>query len=349
MDSHFSLKILTRLLVNIALLSINTLGMSKQLVKEIIVFLNSDGLRTITYDGARSDSSGYAFWARKDGQPVEEFFRDYLFFFPNDYQWDTTSNEHYNILKIKQGDSSCLITGTIQNKLTYDDDGVYTYRSWDGLKMPDGHFGYWNSPNDYNQFVYVWVVPGNIEMIDYQCNRPGEWIRRQNTIAYFGENVNDLSFEIKFRFRSRAIYTALRKKLKDNQDVEINENKKGLQISMTNEILFPSGASDLSLSGQELLEKINNQLTGTDFQIVISGHTDNQPIKGNLKKRYPSNWELSAARALTVLHYLEKLGIAPSRMEARALGQYQPKVSNDRPQDRAVNRRIELMISTADN
>ena len=85
-------------------------------------------------------------------------------------------------------------------------------------------------------------------------------------------------------------------------------------------------------------------MTVTDKMIRIEGHTDNIPIGGNLAKRYPTNWELSAARALNVTHYLEKEGIDPAILSAATFGECQPVADNNTPEGRAKNRPIAIIL-----
>jgi chemotaxis protein MotB len=88
----------------------------------------------------------------------------------------------------------------------------------------------------------------------------------------------------------------------------------------------------------EILKTVN------DKSIRIEGHTDNKPIMGPLTQRYPTNWELSAARAITVSRYLEKQGIAPGLLSASAFGEFKPVADNTTPEGRAKNRRIEIVL-----
>ena len=79
-------------------------------------------------------------------------------------------------------------------------------------------------------------------------------------------------------------------------------------------------------------------------RIIVEGHTDSIPIRGDLKKKYASNWELSALRATAVIHILAGAGISEKRLEAHAFGVTLPIASNDTAKGRSRNRRIELLI-----
>jgi chemotaxis protein MotB len=127
--------------------------------------------------------------------------------------------------------------------------------------------------------------------------------------------------------------------------ITITELQGKLTVDVLDKILFDSGQTEIKPEGLALLKRVVEILTTvTDKMIRIEGHTDNIPIIGALAKRYPTNWELSAARALNVTRYLQKEGIDPSILSAAAFGEYQPVAENDTPEGRAKNRRIAITL-----
>ena len=113
-------------------------------------------------------------------------------------------------------------------------------------------------------------------------------------------------------------------------------------VELPSAILFESGSAELSDEGKETLAQVAEVLKSIpnrNFQ--IAGHTDDRPIRS---KRYPSNWELSAARAVNVVKFLQEQGVPPNRLSAAGYGEYQPAVPNDSEQNRALNRRIEIVL-----
>jgi len=127
--------------------------------------------------------------------------------------------------------------------------------------------------------------------------------------------------------------------------IAITELQGKLTVDVVDRILFDSGQAEVKPEGLAVLKRVVEILmTVTDKVIRIEGHTDNIPIAGSLAKRYPTNWELSAARALNVTRYLEKEGIDPSILLAAAFGEYQPVAENDTPEGRAKNRRIAIIL-----
>jgi chemotaxis protein MotB len=129
--------------------------------------------------------------------------------------------------------------------------------------------------------------------------------------------------------------------------VIISELKGKLTVQMLNEILFDSGSTRIKEEGLEALKKVGKVLKEVKGrEIRIEGHTDSTSIGPTLKRRFPSNWELSAARATSVVRYLQKeVGIDPSIMSATGYGPYKPAASNDTPEGRAGNRRIEIILT----
>lgn len=132
-------------------------------------------------------------------------------------------------------------------------------------------------------------------------------------------------------------------------EIAITQLKGKLTVNLVDRILFDSGRAEVKTSGKKVLDRVGAVLKGAqDKQIVVEGHTDNVPIGGSLKEKFPSNWELSAARALNVVHYLqEKVGIGPERLAAIGYGEYRPVAPNDAEASRQKNRRIEIVLNAA--
>ncbi len=127
--------------------------------------------------------------------------------------------------------------------------------------------------------------------------------------------------------------------------IAITELKGKLTVDVVDKILFDSGRAEVKPEGLDVLKRVVEILkTVTDKIIRVEGHTDNVPIAGTLAKRYPTNWELSAARAINVTRYLEKEGLDPALLSAAAFGEYQPVADNETPEGRAKNRRIAIIL-----
>ena len=138
----------------------------------------------------------------------------------------------------------------------------------------------------------------------------------------------------------------LEKRLKDeigNKQVKVEMQDKGLVITFVAEVLFDSGKAKLRQESLSKLSKVAGVLNTTvaDLNVGIEGHTDNEPIK---KSGWKSNWELSTARALSVLHYLSEQNVNEPRLSAVGYGEYHPVAANDSRENRQKNRRVEIVI-----
>jgi chemotaxis protein MotB len=129
-------------------------------------------------------------------------------------------------------------------------------------------------------------------------------------------------------------------------EIQIRRMKDRLSVNLESKVLFDSGRADLKGSGIEVLRKVGAQLAKIEGKrIQIEGHTDDDPIGGKLKEKYPTNWELSANRALAVVHFLQnEVGIDARRLSGAGYGEYQPTALNDTMEGKAVNRRIEIVL-----
>jgi chemotaxis protein MotB len=127
--------------------------------------------------------------------------------------------------------------------------------------------------------------------------------------------------------------------------IVIKELQGKLTVDVLDKILFDSGKAEIKPEGREVLDRVVDILTlTTGSNILVEGHTDNVPIAGNLSKKYPTNWELSAARAINIVRYLEMQGIDPEILAAAAFGEHRPVAENNTPEGRAKNRRITIIL-----
>jgi chemotaxis protein MotB len=128
--------------------------------------------------------------------------------------------------------------------------------------------------------------------------------------------------------------------------IQVTQLKDKLTLNMVEKILFNSGQADVKDSGKKVLDSIAAALKKIeDKDIRVEGYTDNVPLSPKLRDRFPTNWELSTARATNVVRYLEeKAGLDPSRLVAAGFGQYHPISANDTDAGRAQNRRIDIVL-----
>ena len=190
-------------------------------------------------------------------------------------------------------------------------------------------------------------------------------------ISALGSQLNQALAQVAAEQRKRAELEAAEaaRLMAENQDLskyrseffgelsKLLEGQPGVRVVgdrfvFSSEVLFQQGAADLAPEGQDQIAKVVKTLQsvvpkippGLNWIIRVDGHTDNVPLSGTGDFR--DNWELSQARALSVVQYMtDELGFAPDRLAAAGFGQYQPVAAGDTPQARALNRRIELKLT----
>lgn len=148
----------------------------------------------------------------------------------------------------------------------------------------------------------------------------------------------------------QGTYDRFRDKMKDeiaHGDIHLEQSGGKLRVGLVDKLLFDSGEAEISKRGEAVLMRLGEVLASIpDKQVQVAGHTDRTPITGKLVERYPTNWELSTARATQVVRFLaEKAEVPPQRLVATGHGEYQPIASNKNPAGRARNRRIEILLT----
>ncbi len=129
-----------------------------------------------------------------------------------------------------------------------------------------------------------------------------------------------------------------------SQMVTINESQRGIVVTIKNRLLYDSGSAKLKKEARPVLDKLAYiiKLMPEGSRVDVQGNTDNVPIKTS---KYPSNWELSIARALSVVRYLIKYGsVSPTRLSAEGFGQYNPVATNETAEGREKNRRVDIVF-----
>jgi len=141
-----------------------------------------------------------------------------------------------------------------------------------------------------------------------------------------------------------ALVQGLSKEVEKGQ-LQIRQYQNMLTVDLAEQIFFDSGRAALKPGGKDVLKKVGEELKKYDNKIIrVVGHTDNVPVAKALQGTFPTNWELSVARATNVVRYLQEVGIPPERMVASGRAEYDPVASNDTPEGRQKNRRIEIML-----
>ena len=146
---------------------------------------------------------------------------------------------------------------------------------------------------------------------------------------------------------SLALQQALSERLReaaylpDLEGVEVSRVAEGIKLRVEDRLLFPTAAAELTAEGEALVQRLMEVIQRHDGEVAVEGHTDSRPIQTS---EFPSNWVLSSARAIAIVHALERAGVEPQRLRAVGLADTRPLASNDTGEGRAQNRRVEVII-----
>lgn len=166
-------------------------------VSETVYFLNPDGHSYLLARSIHSDSPSHRFHVDKSVQ-----LNDLRHVSPATFDWDEESSDKVNSLSFEAGGFSLIYPGTFKpSELKKLEKGDFHYSSWDGSKNAAGRYGYWYAPGNFDQFTYTWILPQNAELLRYRSNKQGTWTRRGNAISFYAEQVNNLTFDIRYRLK----------------------------------------------------------------------------------------------------------------------------------------------------
>ncbi len=144
---------------------------------------------------------------------------------------------------------------------------------------------------------------------------------------------------------SNEIANSLEDKINEGL-INLNKSDNWLEIEINSSVLFDIGGAELSEDAEDLLAEIARSIKKYPNYIQVEGYTDNIPIN---TPRFPSNWELSSARAASVVHLFEEEGVDPKLMQAIGYAEFRPKASNDTPEGRKANRRVKVVVLGSQN
>jgi chemotaxis protein MotB len=177
----------------------------------------------------------------------------------------------------------------------------------------------------------VGILPGGVKFDSGSTVLPGsaDIVDSQDKLAQIFSELEELS-----------------QNLKKENDITVAYSPKGLVMRLSDRALFDLGIATISPQALPLLKKVGAIIARTSYQVRIEGHTDDLPIN---TIQFPSNWELSTARAVRVLRYFtESVAISSERLSAVGFAEFQPMVPNDSPAHRAQNRRVEIIFLNTD-
>jgi chemotaxis protein MotB len=163
-------------------------------------------------------------------------------------------------------------------------------------------------------------------------------IEFDNTVVPKEDNSAHQNEEVLYEFRKMEQYL-----LENDLDIEVDlaMTPDGINIKIKDSFLFPSASAKLQPEGVEVLNKIYGLLDGRENEVRVSGHTDSLPIH---TIQFPSNWELSAARAIAVARQFNVQGLSAARLSATGYGEFRPLATNETEDGRSQNRRVEIFL-----
>jgi chemotaxis protein MotB len=183
----------------------------------------------------------------------------------------------------------------------------------------------------------VGITPTALIKMDERTTPDGNLVPRDPTKSESMHNADLPGALIRMQ---RQVQDAMQA-LIDAKLVTVRRENMWLEIEINADILFPSGSGDFTTAAAPVLDKLAEVLKPFPNPIRVEGHTDDRPIK---TAQFPSNWELSAARAASVVHQFTRQGVDPLRLEIVGFGQFHPRQPNDTSEGRNANRRVVILV-----
>ncbi len=187
------------------------------------------------------------------------------------------------------------------------------------------------------QHAYVKKIHKQLSQNNLKLERD---LQKQKSVIILQEQVIRLLDDTK-----KTIESSLKDQIAA-KDIEVVETENQVKMILVDKILFESGSVEVSDEGKALLMIIAKSIRDSKSQnIIVEGHTDNKPISGRLTPRFPSNWELSTARAASVVRFLQLNGKLPAEyLSVHGYSYHRPLATNETEEGRSQNRRIEIIL-----
>jgi chemotaxis protein MotB len=183
----------------------------------------------------------------------------------------------------------------------------------------------------------VGITPTALIKLDERSTPDGSLVPRDPTKS---ESIHNADLPGALIRMQRQVQDAMQA-LIDAKLVTVRRENMWLEIEINADILFPSGSGGFTAAAEPVLDKLAEVLKPFPNPIRVEGHTDDRPIK---TAQFPSNWELSAARAASVVHQFTRQGVDPLRLEIVGFGQFHPRQPNDTSEGRNANRRVVILV-----
>ncbi len=203
----------------------------------------------------------------------------------------------------------------------------------------------------YDYVSLSFVFPYGFQVYSYYSTAEGKWKLVGSTLNYYSMRIPQAEIYIAFKpvydTIAREIVRATgEEKEKKEEVVSVEAKTTGPEITiLKEEVKFPVGVAELTPEDKEMIRKVYSSINWNEIkEVIVEGHADPRPIRGELAKKYPSNWELSVFRSLNVVKYLIELGAPPEKIRVAAAGEFRPKYPNDNETNMAGNRRVNFYV-----
>jgi flagellar motor protein MotB len=305
------------------------------------IFILSDDLKSaVSYYNKRNPNFGNPSFLFSEGfdQNMIMYAR------PENYSWNKEDykGDNYECLRFPGTNTYAYLQSHIATKKFLEKTGPSRYRLFvDGSQcMGDG------CSQDEN--IVVAVIPRRFKVVNYEATVKGSWKVVGNTYTFYSRNVGGASINIDFEDLAPVVYNDLTRVLTRFKEILITYDGTNVKVTMPVEGMFTSGQAEIRDAGKEWLNAFASTLKKSAFkELRVEGHSDNVPIAKSKQNVFPSNWELSAARAASVVRHFEELNLDPKRLAAVGYAYSRPVADNTTPEGRMKNRRIEFTIVPA--
>ncbi|WP_299456928.1 hypothetical protein [uncultured Microscilla sp.] len=281
-----------------------------QLVREDILYIKPNAQDYLLYTTTRSNFGTFSKILPKSTNITKK----YLYINPEKYT--VGENSRYKRIVFPTGNFALISEERFTDKeLKVNKEGIFTFRFDSIPRLGGRHYGLSTTVRYYKQLTYVWVLPEDYEFVDYSCNKPGQWVKKGNTLAYFGYKVNDVLPKIRFRPVLQVTLGNVKSLLYEvnSKGMAVTSNSKGVQINFRRGVLFTKGTTAISSLGQNILVRLAKTLkSSVKVRLAIA-----VPVRNGIDA---GRWMLAAARGRTMVEQLINRGIDPARIEVNTFG-----------------------------
>jgi chemotaxis protein MotB len=205
-----------------------------------------------------------------------------------------------------------------------------------------------NRKDELMRLQYLLVIILIFAVLATGCSNKKLIAQKDSEIAAMQQEIDELQGQVRSQEQLNEELERALANLREKEQIWIEEKKDLTHITLDGSVTFPTASAELTADGRDIIEAIWRVLENyPDREILIEGHTDSRQIAPSYRHKYKSNWELSSARAHTILHFvLDKFGGNPEKTGAVGYGEHRPLADNTTSEGRAVNRRVVITVGS---